>query len=48
MTSVTDTLLSEADLVTSAIPAAVGEEIARLRTENGSDVQDRLLAARSP
>ena len=36
MTPVTDTLLSEADLVTSALPAAVGEEIARWRAENAA------------
>ncbi len=36
MTSVTDTLLSDADLVTSAIPTAVAEEIARLRAENAA------------
>ena len=36
MTSVTDTPLSEADLVTSAIPTAVAEEIAHLRAENAT------------
>ena len=36
MTSVTDTLLSDADLVTSAIPTAVAEEIAHLRAENAA------------
>ena len=36
MTSVTDTPLSDADLVTSAIPTAVAEEIARLRAENAA------------
>ena len=36
MTSVTDTPLSDADLVTSAIPTAVAEEIAHLRAENAA------------
>ena len=36
MTSVTDTPLSDADLVTAAIPTAVAEEIAHLRAENAA------------
>jgi transposase len=36
MTSVTDTPLSDADLVTAAIPTAVAEEIARLQAENAA------------
>lgn len=36
MTSVTDTLLSDADLMAAAIPTAVAEEIARLQAENAA------------
>ena len=36
MTSVTDTPLSDADLMTAAIPTAVAEEIARLQAENAT------------
>jgi len=44
MTSVTDTLLSDTDLVTSAIPTAVAEEIARLRAENAAFAGDECRA----